>query len=217
MTPRVEYLSQRFNEFLDRFSPPRSIQNNPLAMQQDADAMLKIILARAPADGYSEWLDHVLEAVIEGMTTRSWPAPGELVKACNRCHTERAQGDGIAESAAVLRMAEWFSKFGRQMPGHGNAKRTAALIAQGVLANEREARFRGFDLDRDQMATAMNQRMGKDEWRHHVDVMARLWEVDAITAEARIRAEHAAGAAPQEASIPDKSMFRGGQLVDGAA
>ena len=45
-------LSQRFNEFLDRFSPPRGIVNNPTAMQQDADAMMQTVLRYAPRSGH---------------------------------------------------------------------------------------------------------------------------------------------------------------------
>lgn len=91
---RNDYLSQHFNEWLDRFSPPRSIQNNPKAMQDDADAMLAIVNKYAPSQGYAEWLDKVLTELTEGMTTRSWPAPGELVKACKSRVEHRAKPKG---------------------------------------------------------------------------------------------------------------------------
>lgn len=92
---RNEYLSQHFNEWLDRFSPPRAIQNNPKAMQDDANAMLAIVGKYAPSQGYAEWLAKVLVDLTEGMTTRSWPAPGELVKACKARieHREKPKGE----------------------------------------------------------------------------------------------------------------------------
>lgn len=105
MSSRNEYLSQYFNEWLDRFSPPRAIQNNPKAMQDDANSMLAIVGKYAPSQGYAEWLDKVLTELTESMTTRSWPAPGELVKACKARteHRERPKGEEwqIDEAAVI--------------------------------------------------------------------------------------------------------------------
>jgi hypothetical protein len=105
MSSRNEYLSQYFNEWLDRFSPPRAIQNNPKAMQDDANSMLAIVGKYAPSQGYAEWLDKVLTDLTESMTTRSWPAPGELVKACKSRteHREKPKGEEwqIDEAAVI--------------------------------------------------------------------------------------------------------------------
>lgn len=105
MNSRNEYLSQYFNEWLDRFSPPRAIQNNPKAMQDDANSMLAIVNKYAPSQNYAEWLDKVLTDLGEGMTARSWPAPGELVKACKARieHREKPRGEEwkLDECAAI--------------------------------------------------------------------------------------------------------------------
>lgn len=202
MSIRDEYLSHRFNEFLDRFSPPRSIQNNPKAMQDDADAMLRTVVRFAPRDGYSEWLDGVLITLQDGMTTRSWPSPGEVTKAC------RAGGKGAddksAEDQALLRMMAWHERYGSQMPGHGNPARTAELIRRGTLKNERDARFKGFDLSEDDTRRALDQEMTRDEWVHHCNVMAGLHGLeprDAAQIERRILGE---GRAPAMPAIPNK-------------
>lgn len=44
-------------------------------------------------------------------------------------------------------------------------------IRRGVLANEREARFRGFDLAPEQRKIADGQPMGVAEGRHHDGIM----------------------------------------------
>lgn len=82
MSAREEYLSSQMNEFLDRYNPPRAILNNPIAMQQEADALLKTVVRFAPTSNYRPWMETMLCALSDGMMTRSWPAPGELVKAC---------------------------------------------------------------------------------------------------------------------------------------
>lgn len=185
MSAREEYIAVVFNEFLARFSAPRAIQGNQKAMQQDANSMLATILRFAPGAGYTGWMDGMLIRLGDNMITRSWPAPGELTKACKaeafiRQDTTK---DGIAESAAILRMINWFNKFRGQMPGHGNPARTQALIQQGVLENERVAKFHGFDLSDEQGCRAESQEMGLAESQTHIRVMAKLGGVSETEAE----------------------------------
>ena len=188
---RQEYLASKFNEWLERFSPPRRIANNFDAQQKDADALLGIVVNFAPKEGYAEWLDAMLRNLEGGMTTRSWPAPGEVTKACKSGREVGASGprmdDGMIEEAAIERMTQWFAKFGDQMPGHGRWQRTEELIKRGVQKDYREARFRGFELSPEANREAKKQRMGMDEWRHHVRVMARIWDVSEDDAEREIR------------------------------
>lgn len=86
---REEFLSTRFNEFLDRFSPPRRIASDFDAQQREADAMLRMVLKYAPADAYPEFLDRVLTQLQEGMKTRAWPTTGELAGACKAFAAKR--------------------------------------------------------------------------------------------------------------------------------
>lgn len=203
---RDEFLTSRFNEFLDRYSPPRAIQNNPKAMQDEANDMLKAVVRNAPREGYAEWLDKVLGHLIESMTTRSWPTVGEVVKACKQFLSGRPDAQAsMAESNAIDMLAGWFVKFRTQMPGMGRTDRTAELISRGVLANEREARHFGFDLGDDQRKRADSQPMCQAEWRRHVSVIARLKGITEAEAEAEER-EIFRDSAPRRrsVSVPDK-------------
>lgn len=123
------------------FSPPRRIANNPSAMQQDADEMMRTVLRYAPLDDYIRWMDNVLRDLQEGMTTRSWPAPGELVRACKANVTNGQQHGNAAhvESCMVDMMATWHAKFRSEMPSMGTPERTAELIRRGVLSSHGSA------------------------------------------------------------------------------
>ncbi len=202
---RAEFIATKFNEWLDRFSPPRLIANNFDAQQRDANSLLGIVTRYAPKDGYSEWLEGVLRRIEEGMTTRSWPAPGEVTKACKAGgNTAQAPSEAV-EDAAIARMIEWHDKFKSQMPGHGRPDRTAELIRRGILSNEREARFHGYDLSDDQFRRALDQKQSKAEWRHHISVTARIRGVSEYEAEAQIRAEYTGPMNRDAATIPDKT------------
>ncbi len=172
---RQEFLAAKFNEWLDRFSPPRRMANDTAAQQQDANAMLQTVMRFAPKEDYGDWLPAMLRRLEDGMTTRSWPAPGEVVKAC------KAGGSGspdvnkeVQESAALDRMVDWFGKFKTQMPGHGHYSRTQKLIERGVIKDLREARYRGFDITFEQSKEAKEQPVGTDEKVHHQMVLNDL-------------------------------------------
>lgn len=171
-------LSQRFNRWLQRFSPPRQIADKPEVMADEAKALFGIFLDHAPDHDWQDWWDKAIRALEASMTTRSWPAPGEVVRACRGAQAVTPASDAAinqrGESAAIEMLADWFGKFKSQMPGMGRSDRTDALIRRGVLRDEREARFYGFALSPVAMEKIREQEPSRAEWGHHVEVMARL-------------------------------------------
>jgi hypothetical protein len=97
---RSDYLSQHFNEWLDRYAPPRHLADKPDALQAEANDLLRIIGNHAPANGYAEWLDAVLRRLTSTMTARAWPAGGELTKACRAEH-QASPGKPVLPQAAI--------------------------------------------------------------------------------------------------------------------
>jgi len=190
MPPSME-VSQRLTRFLDRFSPPASIKDNPTAMQDEAEGLLKQLLRYAPREHVGPWCDRVLERCAEVMKTRAWPTVFEISAACNALRRDiSAEGpDNGVEVSMVDRLEAWFRKFGNQMPGCGRPTRTAALIERGVLRNERFAKFKGFDLDHPQRERAKGQDASIEEQRHHdgvlFDLRATNDRIEANRAEAR--------------------------------
>lgn len=171
-------LGARFNRWLERFSPPRQIADKPQALQDDAEALFRIILDHAPDEGWQDWWTSAIRALEASMTTRSWPSPGEVVRACRGAVAKMPEAETAAQSRgeanAIQMLIDWHAKFGTQMPGLGRSDRTAELIRRGVLRNEREARFKGFVLSPRAMDRTKDQEPGRAEWDHHVAVMARL-------------------------------------------
>lgn len=213
---REQYLAERFNEWLNRFSPPKRIATDSAAQQRDADDMLRTVLRFAPREGYSEWLVGMLARLQEGMTTRSWPAPGEIAKAC-KAGGERRGGvdDDAAEENAINMLEDWFRKFKDQMPSMGRDSRTMALIARGVLKSEREAKFYGFNLDQAAERRARDQKMCVAEWNHHCRVVAKLRGITAQEAASQERARDPNGS-PSHRSIPDKRAVMADEWGDAA-
>ena len=96
---RAEAIREDLTRFLDRYSPPRVIANNPQAQQDEVDAMLKQVLRHAPRDGYSEFTNDLFESLSIRMQHRSWPTVGEVVTACRDqvSNSSSASGADLSE------------------------------------------------------------------------------------------------------------------------
>lgn len=227
MSPAAQSdISMRFNAWLERFSPPRQIANNPQAMQDDATALLGIFLDHAPAEGWQDWYHDAIRRLEASMTTRAWPAPGEVVRACRGAEAPRPSGafSSAGEAQIIGMMIDWLVKFRRPMPGYSTPARTRELIRRGALADLTEARAKGFPIFADDEAALLRDRaerrqrgeslssiLGPDEWRRHVTILARLWGCSEY--DARVRA--AADAAP--AREPDLNRNFVASRLEGAA
>ena len=169
-------LEASLTAFLERFTPPRHIAGNPDAVRQEVAQLTDAFARFAPRDGFQTWWLGVTNELVRRMKTRAWPMVAEVETACQAARMARqgAMGEDAVEAMILDRMEEWYRRFKSQMPGYGKASRTMALIRRGVFADEREARFRGFDLSHDMKERAFGQRIGRDELEHHRRVMGDL-------------------------------------------
>lgn len=83
MSYRTDEIASTLLAFLDRYSPPRNIAADPRKVQEEREALVKVVVRRAPAS-YRDWLAAVLEDVERAMETRAWPSVADLHRACDR-------------------------------------------------------------------------------------------------------------------------------------
>lgn len=88
MTYRATEITQTFTRWLERFTPPKQIKDNPRACQDEADALLKVLLRFAPSEGYRDFLAEVFDRVEIRMETRAWPSKAEIGAACSNVRKE---------------------------------------------------------------------------------------------------------------------------------
>lgn len=185
----IAEISARFTRWLKRFSPPRQIANDREAMQDDADALLRIILEQAPRADCLAWYDDAIHRLEVGMNTRAWPAPGEVMKACRSALAARPSSVfGNNENDPVIDlMIVWHNCKGRQMPGYGTPARTRELIRRGVLHDIADARHRGYAICSEEQRKLLVDRarrraagecmadiMDPAEYEDHIRVLAGL-------------------------------------------
>lgn len=197
--------------FLCRFTPPKQIADNDEHMAEEADLIVNEVARFAPGTGFPDWWREVGTELVRRMKTRAWPMLGEVEAAC-RAVNDRSGHSGPkggnsreVEAKCIDMMADWHAKFGTEMPRMGKPERTAELIRRGVLASERDARFKRYTLSAHQERRAVEQPPTRDEWRHHVRVTARLRGISEAEAEASLRMESRTPMDRSGAAIPDKS------------
>lgn len=204
---REAELMQMLAGILGRRSPPRRIAGDENAEKEEMATLFRALSKCAPSSGYREWFSGFSDALASRAKTRAWPIVFEIEAAANslsdRANSRFAGDDTSTEAAAIETMTGWFRKFRSQMPGMGRDSRTAQLIQKGVLKDEREARFYGFSISEDDRRRALLQPIGKEEWRHHISVLARLHNLSEVDAEIL---ERSRSNEEQMPTIPTKPM-----------
>ena len=169
---RKEFLLTKVTHLLDRLSPPRAISGNQEAQAQEIDQIVAVLTKYAPRNGYETWWPEFEGRLLESHQTRAWPTVFEIKQACDA--GKKKADPTLVQSELELRAIEWLEKHKKAHPVFNTPSITAEVVRRGVLSDLREARFKGFALNEEQSSQALKQRPGREEWEHHVTVMARL-------------------------------------------
>lgn len=158
----ADFIADNLQRYLSRKSVPTSLQGKQAAQMDELAALSAAASRYCPQDEAAmvKWWRAVVDNLDETISHRAWPTVEELSKACRK----NAEG------------------FARQDRDHDSA---TAKVARGVYRDLREARFLGEELTREEFLIARNQRMSRDEWKHHIGVLARIWNVTEEEAQER--------------------------------
>lgn len=141
---RESEIARTFAQWLESYSPPRSIAGKPEAMQREADRLLKMLVKFAPDEGYNGWVDAVLETVAMGMKTRAWPTVGEIGAACSNARKE-ARRDGPLQPTALdpYEIAAMRMKSGEPVgEPYIYGREAVEIIARRLIDEETMTRYR---------------------------------------------------------------------------
>lgn len=89
---RTAEISGLFTRWLERYSPPAQIRDNERAQQDEALALIGVILRFAPRSGYGDFTAKALDQIEYQMKTRAWPTKGELGAVCSNLRKEVERG-----------------------------------------------------------------------------------------------------------------------------
>lgn len=94
MSLRNTEIAGMLRRWLERFSPPASIKDNPRAAQDSADALLRALLKFAPQADYVPWVNRALDATETQMKTRAWPTVHEIGAVCSNMRKDEPRHGG---------------------------------------------------------------------------------------------------------------------------
>jgi hypothetical protein len=171
----------RLSRWLGRYEPRKHLRGKDALLADELNALLAPILKYAPPQAYEPWTEVMLERLDERMTTTAWPIAGEVAAACTApSEPAEPRGNVVPFPKPV-------------------ANPVALSIDNGTVRDERHARWQGMTLTGAQLARARAQRPCREEWDHHVRVMARFSRFQGLTladVEAICAAEMSSGQLP---------------------
>lgn len=197
---RSRYVSQAFNRWLERYSPPRSMAENERAQQDEADALMRSVLSFAPQRGFQEWTGLALDALSEACQTRAWPTVADVRKALKGVRYV-PEGSGVSATFDPVAINANRMSRGEPVPERFLWGRWAQRILEAGVPKQT------LDEYRKALHAAVFQSMGEDgamKWAE--DVKARHREdLDALRNEqaGRVRLARQAMPLPQRIAAYD--------------
>jgi hypothetical protein len=144
MTMRSAEISGLLTRWLERYTPPAQIRDNQRAQQDEAEALLAVLLRFAPQADYGAFVARALDQLEYQMKTRAWPTKGELGAVCSNMRKDAPRPDDLtgpdmAPEAITARRMERGETVGE---GWLYGRSAVELIATGAVTRETMERYR---------------------------------------------------------------------------
>ena len=194
---RTAEITGLLTRWLERYTPPAQIRENERAQQDEAQALLAVLLRFAPQTGYGDFVAKAFDQLEYQMKTRAWPTKGELGAVCSNLRKEAPRATDITGNADMTAEAITARRMQRGEPvGEGWLYGRAAveLIAAGLVDRETMTRYRSL---------AFFAR--KDLYG---EAAAKAWEAEAIARHDAAKAVHKdrTPRQPGAVRVPDKGV-----------
>lgn len=184
-----EFLFSDRDGLLRRYTAPEHLSAD--RQRDEINEIVEEVNSEIPSTANVADLQNILGEMRKSVRRRhglkTWPASRVLIAAVKDGVSEvtaRAKVGAVDDGLFIDLARDWFQKFKKPGPAKDTPEITRALIDGGLMANEREAQWRGFALSDDMKAKAKQQPMGREEREHHFAILGRLRGVSAAEAEA---------------------------------
>lgn len=170
---RMKQINQELVELLSGYAVPKNLID-PASQAKDISTTAEMINSLFPND---TTLDHIKGSFkraamkLKGKhKSRTWPIAADISAAISASMqstdtTSKSLEDDIEAAARFLEAK------GRAHPSYRSSYIAKQLIKRGLLKDERDAHWRGFDMFQDK-EKYIKQRMTLDEWKNHIRILA---------------------------------------------
>lgn len=183
-------------QLLSGYEPPYSLRDDQAKQIREANEIAELVVNTLPTgmnqDEIKGTFERAGKTLKKTAKSRSWPIARDIIEAIKGSITQEPVKVQKTDARVLDRARELFTsktesaQFGRfNGKAHGLYRDewiAQALINEGILENERDAHWRGFDMTR-HMKKIKTQRMTMAEWKNHIRITANLRGISEADAE----------------------------------
>lgn len=176
---RKSAVTNHLGHLLSGYEPPYNLRDDQAKQVREATEVAELIINTLPTSLNENQITATFERAGKELKkvakSRSWPIAKDILEAIRRATPEPEAEDIEQAATGSLEKAIQYLKETRRAHNFHNGQHIAReLIKRGLLQDERDARWRGFDMAGVPKDIINSQRMTLEEWQNHIRVMARL-------------------------------------------
>ena len=176
---RKSAVTNHLGHLLSGYEPPYNLRDDQAKQVREATEVAELIINALPTSLNQNQITATFERAGKELKkvakSRSWPIAKDILEAIRRATPEPEAEDIEQAATGSLEKAIQYLKETRRAHSFHNGQHIAReLIKRGLLQDERDARWRGFDMAGVPKDIINSQRMTLEEWQNHIRVMARL-------------------------------------------
>ena len=205
---RMMQIKQELADLLSEYAVPKNLID-PASQAKNINSTAEMINALFPNDTTPDHIKGSFKRAAMKIAgkhkSRTWPLPADISSAIQSSMQSReaaARGREDDIEAAV----RFFADTQRAHPNYRSSYVAKQLIARGLLKDERDAHWRGFDMF-DYKDVYTKQRMTIDEWNNHIRVLANMCNMTKEEAEDRELFGHEATLGPINQDILPEELL----------
>lgn len=194
---RMNQIKQELADLLSEYAVPKNLID-PASQAKNISNVAEMINALFPNDTTPDHIKGSFRRAAMKIAgkhkSRTWPLPAiisEAIQASMQSSEAAAKGreDDLEAAARFLHDTK------RAHPNYRSSYVAKQLIARGLLKDERDAHWRGFDMF-DFKEQYLKQRMTIEEWDNHIRIVANMCNMTKEEAEEREMFGHEATLGP---------------------
>lgn len=206
---RMNEIKAQLAELLSGYAAPRNLID-PASQQKEVLSMAEAINQIFPNDTTRDHICGTLKRASLKLKakhkSRTWPLTSDIVASVTKSMQHNAVSQKL-NNDDVEAAARFLGETGRAHPNYRSSYVAKRLIDRGLLKDERDAHWRGFDMF-EYKNLYSKQRMTLDEWNNHIRVLSDMCNITKEEAENRELFGHGATLGPIGVDIIPEEMLQ---------
>lgn len=207
---RMMQIKQELADLLSEYAVPKNLID-PASQAKNINSTAEMINGLFPNDTTPDHIKGSFKRAAMKIAgkhkSRTWPLPAVISEAIqSSMQSKEALAKGLEDDLEAA--VRFLNNTGRAHPSYRSSYIAKRLIERGLLKDERDAHWRGFDMF-EYKNLYTKQRMTLDEWKNHIRILANMCNLTKEEAEDRELFGHDANLGPiSKQVVPEELLPR---------